>query len=329
MSISTIKTPIRTVYDGSNNPLGLAEFQVGEVVPIASGGTSADSVSNAKINLQLTDANIRSLFSVSGGGSYNNTNGIISIDATDLTPFAKTIDLTTANVVEQTNLYYTNARVGAYINESITTTDVSEGDGLYFTFDRARSALVSNSISIGELTVTGNLTVQGDTVQLNTATLTVEDKNIILANGSVSAEVSNGAGITVAGADATITYLSDGDKWQFNKNANVQGNLAATGTITSPFFYSESDIALKENVQPINNALGKVLNMFGVSFNWKSNKTKSIGVIAQDIERVVPEIVSITNGHKTVSYDSIIPILIEAIKEQQKQIDELKKKIND
>jgi len=296
------KIPVRTVYDNSNNPVGLSEFQVGEVVAIAQGGTSANSVDNARANLSVTNANIRALFSVTGGGSYNNTTGVISINEPDFSPFAKTVDLTTANVAELTNLYFTNAR--------------------------AVASLVGQSVSMGDATITGNLLVLGNVVEFNTETLIIEDKNIVLANGAASAAIANGAGITVDGAQANLVYLSTGDEWQFNKNLDVQGSIAATGNITSPFFYSESDIVLKEEVSPIQDALKKITELIGVDFIWKNTKQKSIGVIAQNVEQVIPEIVGKSNsGLKTVQYNSIIPLLIEAIKEQQKQIDELRKKI--
>lgn len=424
--MTTTRIPVRTVYDNANNPVGLSEFQVGEVVAIAQGGTSANSVDNARANLSVTNANIRALFSVTGGGSFNNTTGVISINEPDFSPFAKTVDLTTANVIELTNLYfttsrantaidnrvtktfvdnlginattldgidssafaldtdlttanvaevtnlyYTNARVSSFITPSLTTANVAEVTNLYFTNSRARlsisasgsinydnstgvisftqgntdtitegstnlyfsnaraiGSLVGQSISMGEATITGNLLVLGNVVEFNTETLVIEDKNIVLANGAASAAIANGAGITVDGAQANLVYLSTGDKWQFNKNLDVQGSIAATGNITSPFFYSESDIVLKEEVSPIQDALKKITELIGVDFIWKNTKQKSIGVIAQNVEQVIPEIVGKSNsGLKTVQYNSIIPLLIEAIKEQQKQIDELRKKI--
>ena len=63
----------------------------------------------------------------------------------------------------------------------------------------------------------------------------------------------------------------------------------------------------------------------GVSFNWIDNKKPAIGIIAQEVEKVIPEVVDTNEkGIKSVSYDSIIALLIESIKEQQRQIDELR-----
>ena len=86
----------------------------------------------------------------------------------------------------------------------------------------------ANNVVVDKLTVSGDLTVQGNTVTLNTATLTVEDKNILLANGTPNAAGADGAGITIAGANANITYRSTGDKFVINKPLDVTGNINGT-----------------------------------------------------------------------------------------------------
>ena len=108
-------------------------------------------------------------------------------------------------------------------------------------------------------------------------------------------------------------------------NLSVTGSISATGDITA---YASSDEALKDNVQLIPNAIEKVKQIKGVSFDWneKSEHTgHDIGVIAQDIEKVLPELVRTNdNGYKAVRYEKIVALLIQAVKEQQLQIDELK-----
>jgi hypothetical protein len=103
---------------------------------------------------------------------------------------------------------------------------------------------------------------------------------------------------------------------------DVAGNVKATS-----FLYS-SDKSLKTNIQPLTNSLNKVKQLEGVSFNWKENGEQSIGLIAQDVEKVFPELVSSEEGNKAVAYGNLVAVLIEAVKEQQKQIDELKVKCN-
>jgi len=104
--------------------------------------------------------------------------------------------------------------------------------------------------------------------------------------------------------------------------------LQVSGTITCVDINSTSDINLKENIHSIDNALDKVMKINGVEFNWKGTKEASAGVIAQEVEEVIPEVVKISGDVRTVNYNGLVGVLIEAIKEQQKQIEELKKQIN-
>jgi hypothetical protein len=114
--------------------------------------------------------------------------------------------------------------------------------------------------------------------------------------------------------------------YQYNSNdVNFRGDVIA---------YATSDEKLKDNINLIPNSIEKIKALRGVTFEWneKSNKEvgkKEIGVIAQDVEKVLPEIVKTRdNGYKAVDYQKLTAVLIEAIKEQQKQIDELKAIIN-
>jgi hypothetical protein len=105
----------------------------------------------------------------------------------------------------------------------------------------------------------------------------------------------------------------------------VQGNVYITGVATATDFNSLSDISLKTNVTTIADPLEKVMQIRGVTFDWKENQRASAGVIAQEIEKVLPQLV---NGGeiKTVNYNGLIGLLIECVKKQQEEIDELKKK---
>ena len=67
---------------------------------------------------------------------------------------------------------------------------------------------------------------------MNTATLSVEDLNITVAKDATSSSAANGAGLTVAGAGATITYVHSGAKWALNKNTDVTGTFAVSGLTT-------------------------------------------------------------------------------------------------
>ena len=107
----------------------------------------------------------------------------------------------------------------------------------------------------------------------------------------------------------------------------VQGNAYITGVTTSTDFDSLSDINLKTNINQIADPLEKVMQIRGVTFNWKEGNRNSAGVIAQEIEKVLPELVH-GGETKTVNYNGLIGLLIECVKKQQKEIEELKKKVN-
>jgi hypothetical protein len=105
--------------------------------------------------------------------------------------------------------------------------------------------------------------------------------------------------------------------------------LQVSGTITCTDINSTSDIKLKENIHQIKDPLDKVMQINGVGFRWKDTKEDALGVIAQDIEEVLPELVKSNDHTKTVNYNGLIGVLIEAVKEQQRQILELKAQLND
>jgi hypothetical protein len=112
-----------------------------------------------------------------------------------------------------------------------------------------------------------------------------------------------------------------------NRTGAANITLASGGTITAAAdIVAYSDERVKENVNTIENALDKVKALRGVTYNRTDNEDKSqkIGVIAQEIQEVLPQVVhEQEDGMLGVSYGNIVAVLIEAIKEQQKQIDEL------
>lgn len=128
------------------------------------------------------------------------------------------------------------------------------------------------------------------------------------------------------------------------------------GGLTTEGIWQNSDIKLKKNILPVDGSLDKILKLNGVSYEWKQGKDfegetlealktdedgkikddkyrnlpegRTLGVIAQELENVLPEAVNTgEDGIKAVSYTKIIPVLIEAMKEQQKQISNQQKEI--
>jgi len=105
----------------------------------------------------------------------------------------------------------------------------------------------------------------------------------------------------------------------------VSGSIKASGTVIQG-----SDSRLKEDIYPIDNALSRIENIDGVYFTYKDSGEKSIGVIAQDIQKILPEVVSEdNNGYLGVNYSGIVPVLIEAVREQNSIIKDLEDRISD
>ena len=108
-------------------------------------------------------------------------------------------------------------------------------------------------------------------------------------------------------------------------NTQINGTLDVTGDITA---YSTSDERLKDNITPIPYALEKLHQINGVTWDWNDKSEKEghdVGVIAQDIEKVLPQLVTTRDtGFKAVRYEKIVALLIEAVKEQQTEINELR-----
>ncbi len=102
---------------------------------------------------------------------------------------------------------------------------------------------------------------------------------------------------------------------KFNGDATLGGNLNVN-----------SDARLKANIVSLGATLSKLLQIDGKSYTMKKDESEKqkIGLLAQDIEKVFPELVSESNGIKSVNYQGLVPVLINALKEQQSEIDRLK-----
>lgn len=117
--------------------------------------------------------------------------------------------------------------------------------------------------------------------------------------------------------------------------------VSVSGQVSAADFINSSDRRLKTNITPLEKSIDKVMKLNGVTFNWNktiaknknASTTLQYGFIAQEIEKVIPELVSEdSDGYKTVNYIGVIPVLTQAMQEQQKEIDQLKdenKKLNE
>ena len=156
---------------------------------------------------------------------------------------------------------------------------------------------------------------------------TAEEVTIL---ASAVADATTKANAAQAAAIAAIPTYTAGNgltlsSTEFTMSGNYTGNFTASGDVTA-----YSDERLKSDITTIEDALNKVKNLRGVMFDktdtLSSELKRSTGVIAQEVEKVLPEVVhnDINTGYKSVAYGNIVGVLIEAIKEQQEQIDKLK-----
>jgi endosialidase-like protein len=185
----------------------------------------------------------------------------------------------------------------------------------------------------GPITTTGTLTVDTSVIQSRvTGTCSGQVMVGINTNGTVSCEADDTGvaastptfdQVLAAGNSTTRTFTAGG--------ATFTGNVDASNKqVKAGVFLYASDQALKSNIKLLPNALEKILQINGVSFNWKDTGRSDIGVIAQNVEKVYPELVSTDSktGLKSVEYGNLVGPLIEAVKAQQKEIDALRKEID-
>jgi len=151
--------------------------------------------------------------------------------------------------------------------------------------------------------------------------------------GRIGPPESNIKQFIIGAGGATWIYktLPDGKVVQTPSNSNVpvliSNDLIVTGSIFNP-----SDIRLKDNITEISTAkLDDLFTLNTVVFNYKNNKKKlHYGVLAQDVEKVFPELVEKNiSGYKTVNYQELIPLMLAKLKNMQEQIDELKKNLKE
>jgi hypothetical protein len=147
--------------------------------------------------------------------------------------------------------------------------------------------------------------------------------------------ITSYAEFTSAGGDAIKSVVNRGDAVAFagwhnsSRNFIVYGN----GDVWSRTAIYVSDEMLKENILPIENAKSKLRKLNGVSYSFKKRGDKDknhLGLLAQDVEKIFPEIVYANDsGVKGIAYVELIPVIIEALKEQANEIDALKKELSE
>jgi hypothetical protein len=178
---------------------------------ISSSGQIADLGAGIVSGSSQIGSDISGSFTSTSASIASNIDNAISVANSELNDSGSTLQTNIDNLSSSLETRVTDNSVN--LDDAVTRIGAQENF----------SGSLSNAITIDyqDLTVFGNLTVQGTQTSLDTATLNVADLNILVASGAADSAAANGAGLTVDGASATLTYASTGDKWVFNKVVDV------------------------------------------------------------------------------------------------------------
>ena len=188
---------------------------------------------------------------------------------------------------------------------------------------------VRHIYSSGIVTATdfvGNLTGTASTASGATGDFSIADKIVHTGdtNTAIRFPAADTFAVETAGSErlriTSIGLVGIGTEIPSEK-LDVNGNVKAID------FNATSDQNLKDNIRTIEGPLAKVVQIRGVNFDWKETQKPSVGVIAQEVEKVFPELVT-DSGTKTVNYNGLIGLLIEVVKEQQTQINSLNERLS-
>jgi hypothetical protein len=202
-----------------------------------------------------------------------------------------------------------------FINAGIITAQFYYGDG---------SNLENILTGVGLATETEYIGGGATSLEFRGRAITSVALNELTGIGTIT--IDGGRDMDDVGAANQVLYKNADNLVTGSVNLTFDGNnLVCGGNVTA-----NSDESLKTNITHIDDALGKVIGLRGVEFDYKETGNHSIGLIAQEVEQVLPELVHESEeGIKSVAYQNIVAVLIEAVKEQQIQIELLKYEINE
>ena len=179
---------------------------------------------------------------------------------------------------------------------------------------------------------TAYITLDGSDTRIN-----IDKKMTFPASHTADKIVMYRGGNEKIGTEAnTLLFTADNHKFKdaagtVNLSLDNAGNLSATADVIA---FASSDKRLKDNLKPIENSLEKVSKLSGYEFDWNDKQDTyqghDVGVIAQEVEEVLPEVVTTRDsGYKAVKYEKLVPLLIESIKELKEEVNGLKSKLGE
>jgi hypothetical protein len=336
--VTGISSATETVTNTDTNTNQLTTFQLedgdGTEVTI-SHGKEVKFVEGESININWTDTSTGSdgdpydlQFALKtagvGAGTYGSTANGTKIDTITVDAYGRV----TAVATGATGSTSTSGTVTSVATGGGLTGGTITGSGTISHSDTSSQSSVNNSGStfIQDITLDTYGHVTGITSAsasgFNATTLDGIDSTSFLRSDATDT------------ASGVITFSNTTNSTSKTTGAvKISGGLGVAKTLNAGedvVAYASSDKRLKDNLKPIQNSLDKVSKLSGYEFDWNDKqetyKGHDIGVVAQEVEEVLPEIVTTRdNGYKAVKYEKLVPLLIESIKELKAEIEELKK----
>ena len=332
-------------------------------------GTTANDGTGDPLRTAMdkTNDNFNEVYALFGNGSTLAISGDATVSAGALTIASSAVETTMLNDIkinDSTNIVYTNIAVtvvnpgsGNYFYYDGGLQAITLSKGQTYRFDQSDSSNATHPLRFSTtsdgthgggseyttgVTTNGTPGSAGAYTQITTEQDTATLYTYCTAHSGMGNTVSYGASldsrglVSQIGLDTNdyinvqadqINFFIDGSedmRLQDTGTLQVEGDVVAYSTVIS------SDEKLKDNVEIIDGALDKVKQLKGVTFQYKSNDRKSGGIIAQDVEKVMPSIIQEqktldgTDTFKTVDYNGLIGLLIESVKELSNRLDQCK-----
>lgn len=217
----------------------------------------------------------------------------------------------------------------SYIDFSTTDTDF--GGRILYNHNNDKMNIYTNTTTRMTLDGAGNVGIgtQSPTAKFEVVGANGQLFSVVDDMSGVIFSVNDSSGIPSIEVedDGTVTLSEFGGRVNVGTPTTTTALMNVGGTVDAVSFTTNSDRALKHDIKPIKQALDKVQNLGGYTFKYNNSGKESVGVIAQEVEQVFPQLVTGKEGEKSVSYGNIVGLLIEAIKEQQQLIDTQNKRI--
>jgi hypothetical protein len=326
-----------TTSDGANMHLGgsagdsdfFIRIGTSEKFRVDSSGNVGIGTANpgAKLHIKDTEATLTLGSNLSEGVTTNTPIGRISFTSDD-SDYGTNYEVAGIRVISS-NLYGLRNDMLFFTRDQATLSERMRIDwngnvGIGTTAPNAPLTIVSSGVSGGNITFRSDRT--DSTIFENSYSLNMKSANGL--NFDYDGNLNGGGAFNVY-EGATSRFYIAGSSGNVGIGTTAPGyKLDVAGDIRAvSFIYSSSDRSLKKNITTISNPLDKISQLRGVTFDWKSNNEASIGLIAQEVEKVYPELVKGDDGSKAIQYSGLIAPLIEAVKEQQREINNLETRL--